>query len=72
MRNQVENYYGSLDVPTEKFLFFAFTHMPGDSNSDVDDSGLLLLYSCYIFQMLINSLVCRYCASIFIPSPTDS
>ena len=31
MRNQVENYYGSLDVTTEKFLFFAFTHMPGES-----------------------------------------
>ena len=31
MRNQIANYCGSLDVPTEKFLFLAFTHMPGRS-----------------------------------------
>ena len=37
-------------------VYLVFTRMPGESNSRRLRS--LLLYMCYVFRALINSLVC--------------
>ena len=44
------------DEPLVEFMYFVFTHMPGESYCRQLRS--LLLYLCYVFQALINSLVC--------------
>ena len=43
------------DVPLMEFMYLVFTHMPGESYRRRLRS--LLLYSCYVFRALINSLV---------------
>ena len=48
------------DVPLVEFVYFVFTHIPGESYSRQFRS---LLYLCYIFWALINSLVCWFCTS---------
>ena len=49
------------DVPLVKFMYLAFTRMPGESYRR--RLGSLLLYLCYVFRALINSLVCWFCTS---------
>ena len=44
------------DVPLVKFMYRVFTRMPGESYRRRFRS--LLLYLCYVFRALINSLVC--------------
>ena len=44
------------DVPLEEFMYPIFTHMPGESYRR--RLRALLLYLCYVFRTLINSLVC--------------
>ena len=46
-------------VPLAEFTYLVFTHMPGESYRRCLRS--LLLYLCYVFQALINSLVCWSC-----------
>ena len=48
----------SLDVPRLEFLHLVFTRMPGDIYRRRLRSTSLLLYLCYVFRALINSLVC--------------
>ena len=43
------------DVPLVEFVHLVFTRMPGKSYSRRLRS---LLYLCYVFRVLINSLVC--------------
>ena len=45
------------DVPLVEFMYLAFTRMPGESYRRQLRSLLLLLYLCYVFWALINSLV---------------
>ena len=44
------------DVPLVEFMYLVFTRMPGKSYRRRLRS--LLLYLCYVFGALINSLVC--------------
>ena len=44
------------DVPLVEFMYLLFTRMPGESYRRRLSS--LLLYLCYVFRALINSLVC--------------
>ena len=44
------------DVPLVEFMYLVFTCMPGESYRRRLRS--LLLYLCYVFRALINSLVC--------------
>ena len=44
------------DVPLVEFMYLVFTRMPGESSRR--RLGSLLLYLCYVFRVLINSLVC--------------
>ena len=44
------------DVPLVEFMYLVFTRMPGESYRGRLTS--LLLYLCYVFRALINSLVC--------------
>ena len=44
------------DVPPVEFMYLVFTRMPGESYRRRLRS--LLLYLCYVFRALINSLVC--------------
>ena len=44
------------DVLLVEFMYLAFTRMPGESYRRRLRS--LLLYLCYVFRALINSLVC--------------
>ena len=46
----------SEDVPLVEFVYLVFTRMPGEGYSRRLRS--LLLYLCYVFRALINSLVC--------------
>ena len=46
------------EVPLVEFMYLAFTRMPGESYRRWLRS--LLLYFCYIFRTLINSLVCWF------------
>ena len=46
------------DVPLVEFMFLVFTHIPGVSCCKWLRS--LLLYVCYIFWVLINSLMCWF------------
>ena len=46
------------DVPLVEFMYLVFTHMPGESYRMWLMS--LLLYLCYVFWALINSLVCWF------------
>ena len=46
------------DVPLMEFMYLVFTRKPGES-----DCRSLLLYLCYVFRVLINSLVCRFRAN---------
>ena len=46
------------DVPLVGFMYLVFTCMPGESYCRQLKS--LLLYLCYVFQALINSLVCWF------------
>ena len=43
------------DVPLVEFVYLVFTRMPGESYRR--RLGSLLLYLCYVFRALINSLV---------------
>ena len=47
---------GEEDVPLVEFMYLVFTRMPGESYCRRLWS--LLLYLCYVFRALINSLVC--------------
>ena len=47
------------NVPLVEFTYLVFTRMPGESYHRWLRS--LLLYLCYTFQALINSLVCWFC-----------
>ena len=49
----------SEDVPVVEFMYLVFTCMPGESYHR--QLWSLLLYLCYVFPALINSLVCRFC-----------
>ena len=44
-----------------EFMYLVFTRMPGESYRRQLRS--LLLYLCYVFRALINSLVCSFCTS---------
>ena len=44
------------DIPLVEFRYLVFTRMPGESYGRRLRS--LLLYLCYVFRALINSLVC--------------
>ena len=44
------------DVPLVEFMYLVFTRMPGESYRRRLRSSLL--YLCYVFLALINSLVC--------------
>ena len=55
------------DVPQVEFMYFVFTRMPGESYRRRLRS--LLLYLCYVFRALINSLVCWFCALYFRYAP---
>ena len=46
------------DVPPVEFMYLVFTRMPGESYRRRLRS--LLLYLCYVFRALINSLVCWF------------
>ena len=46
------------DVPLVEFMYLVFTHKPGESYCRWLRS--LLLYLCYIFCTMINSLVCWF------------
>ena len=46
------------DVSLVQFTYLVFTHMPGESYSRRLRS--LLLYLCYVFRALNNSLVCWF------------
>ena len=45
-------------VSLVEFMYLVLTHMPGESYHRQLSS--LLLYLCYVFQVLINFLVCRF------------
>ena len=45
-----------LSVPLVEFIYLVFRRMPGESCRR--RFRCLLLYLCYVFQALINSLVC--------------
>ena len=47
---------GEEDVPVLEFMYLVFTRKPGESYRRRLRS--LLLYLCYVFRALINSLVC--------------
>ena len=47
--------FGLEDVPLAEFMYLVFTRMPGEHYSRRLRS--LLLYLCYVFRALINSLV---------------
>ena len=49
-------YVGVDDVPLVEFMYLVFTRMPGESYRRRLRSSLL--YLCYVFRALINSLVC--------------
>ena len=44
------------DIPLVEFMYLAFTRMPGERY--IRRLRSLLLYLCYVFRALINSLVC--------------
>ena len=44
------------DIPLVEFMNIVFTRTPGESYHR--RLGSLLLYLCYVFRALINSLVC--------------
>ena len=44
-----------------EFMYLVFTRMPGESY--IRRLRSLLLYLCYVFRALINSLVCWFCTS---------
>ena len=44
------------DVPLVEFMYLVFTRVPRESYSR--RLRFLLLYVCYVFRALINSLVC--------------
>ena len=44
------------DIPLVEFIYLVFTRKPGESYRRRLRS--LLLYSCYVFRLLINSLAC--------------
>ena len=46
------------DILLAEFMYLVFTHMPGNSYRRRLRS--LLLYLCYAFRALINSLVCWF------------
>ena len=46
-------------VPLMGFMYLVFTRIPGESYRR--RLRPLLLYLCYVFRALINSLVCRLC-----------
>ena len=49
------------DIPLVEFMYLVFTRMPGESYHRRLKS--LLLYLCYVFRALINSLECWFCTS---------
>ena len=48
--------YTHANVPLVEFMYLAFTRVPGESYRR--RLSYLLLYLCYVFRSLINSLVC--------------
>ena len=46
------------DVPLVEFMYFVFTRMPGESYRR--PLRALLLYLCYVFRELFNSLLCWF------------
>ena len=50
--------HAEIDVPLVEFISLVFTCIPGESYHRRLRS--LLLYLCYVFWALINSLVCRF------------
>ena len=49
---------GGVYVPLVEFMYLVFTRMPGESY--LRRLRSLLLYLCYVFRALINSLVCWF------------
>ena len=43
-------------------MYLVFTHLPGESYCR--RLGSLLLYLCYVFRALINSLVSSFCEAV--------
>ena len=58
------------DIPLVEFMYLVFTRMPCESYSRRLRS--LLLYLCYVFGALINSLVCRFKVCSHMPPPACS
>ena len=56
--NVIYIYIYIIIVPLVEFVCLVFTRMPGESYRR--RLGSLLLYLCYVFRTLINSLVCRF------------
>ena len=54
--------YPSEDVLLVEFMYLVFTCMPGESYHR--RLRTLLLYLCYVFQALINSLVSSFCEAV--------
>ena len=52
------------DVPLVEFMYLVFTRMPGESYRKWLRS--LLLYLCYVFRALINSLGCWFWAESWV------
>ena len=53
------------DVPLVEFMYLVFTCMPGESYRRRLRS--LLLYLCYVFRGIINSLACYFCLVSYPP-----
>ena len=53
LTNTSQNY--AEDAPLVEFMYLVFTRMPGESHRR--RLGSVLLYLCYVFRALINSLV---------------
>ena len=51
------------DIPLVEFMYIVFTRTPGESYHR--RLGSLLLYLCYVFRALINSLVCWFILMLF-------
>ena len=46
------------DISLLEFMYLVFTRMLGESYRRRLRSSLLMLYLCYVYRVLINSLVC--------------
>ena len=59
--NSTRGTYSNEDVTVVEFIYLVFTRMPGESYRR--RHRFLLLYLCYVYRALINSLVCGFCTS---------